>query len=421
MNTLKSKTWILGLGLLAAVGCTSENPGPTPEPNGANDRYFLAATAGNARYMMAVDDLEKDTTITTTSGIETNLAYSHYYSTPQAMLALVYSQGQSSPGAVYQLNANGALREMDTFSLPVGFVTIGNFDRYLAASRNGRTLTGANDGKIGTIFYFIDLENDNYITEKSIVTENFVGNNTAEFSGIVDAGNGQFLTGVKLIDPTGAPVDNAYVARFDADLNVIKIYEDDRISYSTGEFRSARYPHIANDASGNTYVFSGSHSVSNTNPDYRTTKKAGAVRINSGADDFDPSYYFDIETASGGYKFKRVWHVAEDYFFLEMYNEAGIGGGQNPATQYAIVRMSNNSFNWVRTGIPTPDLIESANTGWAFTTNGKAYVGITAIDAQPAVYVIDPVTATAKKGITVTGATSIPGLGRLTPQENITN
>lgn len=418
MNTLKSKTWILGLGLLAAVGCTSENPGPTPEPNGANDRYFLAATAGNARYMMAVDDLEKDTTITTTTGIESNLAYSHYYSTPQAMLALVYSQGGASPGAVYQLNANGALREMDTFSLPVGFVTIGNFDRYLAASRNGRTLTGANDGKIGTIFYFIDLENDNYITEKSIVTENFNGYyRTAEFAGVVDAGNGEFFTGVKLVAPagsTGVTVshDSVFVARFDADLNLIRVYTDNRISYSTGEFRSARYPHIANDASGNTYVFSGSHSAT-------TTKKAGALRINNGATSFDPGYYFDIETASGGYKFKRVWHVAEDYFFLEMYNEAGVGGGQNPATQYAIVRMSTNSFNWVRTGIPTLDQIES--TGWAFTTNGKAYIGITESNAQPAVYVIDPATATAKKGITVTGATDIPGLGRLTPQENITN
>lgn len=415
MNILKNKTWMLGLALLAVVGCSKDNDGSTDQ-GGANDRYFIAATVGTARYMLAVDDLEKDTTITTTTGLETNSAYSHYYSTTKAVLGLVYSQGSSSPGAVYQLNANGALREMDTFLLPVGFVTIGNFSQYLTASRNGRTLTGDNEGKTGAIFYFIDLENDNYITEKSVVTENFNGYyRTAEFAGIVDAGNGQFFTGVKLVAPTGSTGvtvshDSVFVARFDSDLNLIRIYEDDRISYSTGEFRSARYPHIANDASGNTYVFSGSHSAT-------TTKKAGALRINNGADDFDPNFYFDIETASGGYKFKRVWHVAEDYFFLEMYNEVGVGGGQNAATQYGIVRMSTNSFNWVRTGIPEIDQIE--NTGWAFTTNGKVYIGITASDAQPAVYVIDPVTATAKKGITVTGATEIPGLARLAAQSDI--
>jgi lysozyme family protein len=55
-----------------------------------------------------------------------------------------------------------------------------------------------------------------------------------------------------------------------------------------------------------------------------TTKKSGALLIKKDAPAFDAAYYFDIETASGGYKLRKVWNITADYFLLEMYNTAGV-------------------------------------------------------------------------------------------------
>lgn len=79
--------------------------------------------------------------------------------------------------------------------------------------------------------------------------------------------------------------------------------------------------------------------------------------------------------------------------------------------------MGPKSFTWVTSGFPDQDNIDTV--GWPFTANGKAYLGVTTSDAEPAVYIIDPKTASAKKGITVTGVTSIQGLAKLSPQSDI--
>lgn len=413
MNNLKNNAWVLSLALLATVGCSKDNGTPDTGNNGSTDRYFISAQTDEASYTFVVDDLEKDTIVDTRSAIESTTTGNRFvYNGTTAVMSLNYQQGNPSPGVVYQLNNSGVLRTNGDFVLPVGFTTIGAFDKYLVASRSGRTLNVDGGTKTGVIYYYIDTENNNQIIEKSVVTENFIGNRTAELTGVVDAGNKEFLVGVMLSAPTGqtASVDSVYAAKLDENLNVKAIYRDSRLSYSTGTFRSARYSHIANDETGNTYVFSGSHAAA-------TTKKAGALLISKGSDTFDANYYFDIETASQGYRFKRVWHVAEDYFLLEMYNEVGVAGGQQPASQYAIVQMSTKKFTWIRAGIPAASEIDGI--GWPFTSDGKAYLGITASNAQPAVYVIDPKTATAKKGITVTGMSAIQGLARLSPQSNL--
>ena len=401
--------WMIGLVLSAAVlscGKDDDNTVNPGEDNGRKDKYFIAAVQGEGTYMLTVDDLEKDTTISTIgNGIEKPVSYTHYaYNGTTAVMAINYQQGNPAVGAIFQLNAQSTLQESGNgFELTDGFSTLGAFGDYILTSRSGRTLSS---GQTGAALYFIDLANNNNITEKYLVTENLAGNGlTAELLGIVDAGNGEFLTGLNLTN--GSP-DSVYVARLDADLNVKNIYKDNRISFSGGQWKSARYSQIANDGDGNTYVFSGRASAT-------TTKSAGALLIKKGESNFDASYYFDIQ-AQSGVRFRKVWAITEDYFLLELYNsEAGFSAQSTAATQYGIARMSTKEFKFI-SGIPDKDVI--SNTGWPFTTDGKAYLPITTASAQPAVYVIDPVTATAKKGVTVNGAASIGGLARLSPQAN---
>lgn len=254
------------------------------------------------------------------------------------------------------------------------------------------------------------------MTQKTIVTENFTGNGQlATFSGIVDLGNGEFLTGLVVSEPKDASQggggstgevthpDSVWVAALDADLNVKRIYRDDRISYASGRFKSQYYSQIAKASDGTVYVFSGSY-------DGNTTKPAGALRIKKDAADFDATYYFNIEAESGGYRFRKVWHITEDYFLLEVYNDLEYGSS-TPATQYAVVKMEDQTFKWVTQGFPAKDDITA--TGLPFADNGKIYFPVTTASAQPTVYVIDPASATAKAGLVVE-AEGIASLSRFT-------
>ncbi|HWK57843.1 MAG TPA: DUF4374 domain-containing protein [Parapedobacter sp.] len=408
---------ILSAALLAMVGCSkSENPGPG-DGNGEEhgEKYFIAATAGSSTYLLTANDLGAGTATIVGNGVEIPRTYNMWVNNgTTASVGLIYAQGDPGIGISYGLDANGVLAPVgNEFQITSRFTTYGAFDKYVITGVSGQTLT---DGKTGSVFNFIDLENHNSMTQKTVVTENFTGNGQqATFSGIVDLGNGEFLTGLVVSEPkdpsqggggSTGPVthpDSVWVAALDADLNVKRIYRDDRISYASGRFKSQYYSQIAKAGDGMVYVFSGAY-------DGNTTKPAGALRIKGGATEFDADYYFNIEAESGGYRFRKVWHITEDYFLLEVYNDVEYGSS-TPATQYAVVKMKEKTLKWVTQGFPAKNDITA--TGLPFADNGKIYFPVTTASAQPTVYVIDPATATAKAGLVVE-AEGIASLSRFT-------
>ena len=417
-RTKHGMAWVLGVALLAAAGCSkTESPAPDGDNNngGSGEKYFIAATAGTSTYLLTADDLESGSASIVGNGVEIPRTYTTWINNGTiASVGLIYAKGDPGIGISYGLNANGDLAPVgNEFQITSRFTTYGAFDHYVVTGVSGQTLT---DGSTGAVFNFIDLDNHNSMTQKTVVTDNFTGNGQlATFSGVVDLGNGEFLTGLVVSEPkdpeaggggSTGPVtypDSVWVAAFDADLNVKRIYRDDRISYASGRFKSQYYQQIAADDNGNVYVFSGSYESS-------TTKPAGALRISKGAADFDEDYYFNIEEKSGGYRFRKVWHITADYFLLEVYNDFEYGSS-TPASQYAVVKMEDQSFNWVREGFPAKEEITA--TGLPFADNGKIYFPVTTDSAQPTVYVIDPVTATAKAGLVVE-ADGIASLSRFT-------
>lgn len=426
---LKNKSVLIGLAMLTLASCSKDDNSDNPETVDSSkaDKYFLAGTSSDGTttftYTMAVKDLAKDTLISTNypGTIENIGSYTQWgYIGTKALLAISYQQGNPAPGSVFQLSATGSLKKIDDFVLDKGFNSIGTFSQYLAAVANGETLTGVNDGKKGSVFYFIDTNNNNAITPYTTLGEGFVGGDQiASFVGVADAGNDNFFTAVNLaVGPSARPVnvDSIYVAKMDKQAKKIQIYKDGRLSFSGGQFRSARYGQLANDADGNTYVFSTGYGT--------TIKKSGALLIKKNATAFDSAYYFNIEYASGGYKLRKVWNITADYFLLEMYNTPGVVASSAAATKYAVVRMSTQDFKWVAVRLQ-PDLpgfpatTEITSTGWPFTADGKAYISVVTPNTNPTVYVIDPITATAKKGISVSGVSAIPGMGKLSPQSDI--
>jgi hypothetical protein len=408
------------------VSCDKNNaPQPEPEKPGA---FFIAATGESTQYILRTDDPESGT-MSLSDNIQT-LEMSGYTwifnDDPSVAVGLIYQQGDPGIGLGYTLNEDGSFREPSSFLITTRFTSYGFFDRYALTSVGGITPADANGNALtdeagnnrtdGVTFNFFDLKNGFASQEKTVTTLNITGNGCqATPSGIVDMGNGEFLTGLVVSQPrdpnggggasSGAITypDSVWVAAYDADLNLKRIYRDDRISYSSGRFRSQYYSQIAKAADGSIYVFSGAYEST-------TTRPAGALRINSGATTFDASYYFNIEEKTGGYKFRKVWHIAENYFLLELYNDL-TPTAAGAATQYGVVDMSAKTFKMV-TGIPALDKITA--TGLPAPYDGKMYFPIAAEAADPAIYIIDPATATATKGLTITGATSINAIGRLT-------
>lgn len=412
-ESLLKKALLMGVVSLAALGCSKDNSSSPDGDSGTGSKYFISATTEDGSYLLTTDDLTTGQVTTTGTGIELASSYTWVFNTEYATaIGLIYAQGDPGVGLGYGLDGSGNLvKKGSDFQITSRFTTYGPFENYVVTSVGAQTSTA---GDTVSSFTFIDLERDNYLTTTTVSTSNFTGNGDyAVFSGIVDGGNGEFYTAAVLSSAVTAPgtnglgtvrfVDSVWVAAFDANLNLKRIYRDGRLSYSAGRYRSQLYSQIAKDDNNNVYVFSGAYEAT-------TTKPAGVIRINSGATTFDPDFYIDIQSLSGGYKFRRVWHITGNYFLIEFYNEAGDPGAQTSATRYGVLNVASSGLAWV-SGIPSVDVITA--TGLPFADDGKAYLPITTDSDVPTLYVIDPASATAIAGLKV-DANGVGAVGKLT-------
>lgn len=105
----------------------------------------------------------------------------------------------------------------------------------------------------------------------------------------------------------------------------------------TGAQRSVRYAQAATDDEGNIYVFSGQ----SANDDH-----VGALKIAKGSKEFDKSYHFNIGEKSGGYRFRKVYHIGGDDFLLECFPEKGAVENMTPP-QNGRCEHEDQSFKWV--------------------------------------------------------------------------
>jgi hypothetical protein len=280
----------------------------------------------------------------------------------------------------------------------------------------------------GVTFTCIDAAAQTLATQ-TLVTENLLGNGEyVTFSGIAEA-DGKLFTAVCPLGVSAygaangaggastvtAYPDSVWIAVFDntnfaspsSSHRAPRIIRDDRLRYATTRFRSQYYDNLAVDDRQNLYVFSCAYEST-------TGKPSGVLRINSGTETFDPSFFFDIEAASGGHKLCRPFYIAGDCFLLQMYTAPGapVSTSSAPAAaKLAIFDAAGKTFRWV-TGLPDVDNIGSFSKKTA-VDNGKIHIALATVDgAQPAVYAIDPATARATKGTAVT-CTGIAALGKL--------
>lgn len=454
---MSRKSLLLSGGLTALFGLTTAltacsdddtgQPGPTPAPTGD---YVIGAAGNDANYLVTVPGLESGDVSITANGYETPSGTQWVFYGDQYLYRLQYNQGSAGVTTSYYRNSDGQVTARPKeYTINNRFTTFGIFGKYIitAAPVNTDRADAAGNLQKGLALTFLDVEAET-TRSKVIDSENFLGNGEyVNFAGILEA-NGKLYTAVI---PMGLSTygsaydggrwvrypdlvktedggsnsssykkgelqwtqypDEAWIAIFDDEnFENPRLIRTDKISYACGRNRSQYYQTTWAADNGDVYVFSPSYSKIMDDARQQTTLPAGVVRIKSGASDFDPDYYFNIEEAAGGQSFLRCWHITADYFLLQMYTQ-GINSKAQGATRLAIYKGEDKSFRYV-TGLPSPDVISSFGTT-PYSEGGMAYVSVSVTDgAQPAIYKIDPATATATKGLTV-HAESVNAVGKL--------
>lgn len=323
-------------------------------------------TGGNT--ILTFDNLStlKDTAVyENPNGLYTKDAFTQvsYNEVSKTFTGYIYARGATELGSAglrsYEL-VNGKMQEFGSPVTNGGFGNTGTFGKYSYAAaistgsvvvveRNGSTITG--------IEKLIDM------------TEYEYEGTSPQITGIADRGNNQVAIAFYYSNK-----DVAAVALADYDMNVTKVIEDDRIGASYGAWRSARYSQIETDDNNNVYVFSGSGA------------KSGALRIKNGESSFDSSYEFDILTASGGYHFRKVFHISGDYFLLDFYKSKDAYSNLDSSGKLAVVNVSSKSFKWVE-GLPDPDALKAeSGTNWPASLDGVIYLPVNPASGKPTVY-----------------------------------
>ena len=428
-----------------------------------NAEYVIAASvtaSGNTTNVLVnAESLDEGTVTTINNGVVNDGATYWVFFKEQYLYALTYNQGEAGGTRSYIMDASGELKKRSAEFGVKRFTTYGIYDKYIMTSSTGDGPTEWNDenGYTPKVFLlsYLDPAAETFTTNdtqnKAYLSENFLG--TGEYvtlSGMLEHNNKIYTAAVpmglsqygtkdqngKWVLPgnedlvkkeSGGSNSSAYkkdelqwtqypnecwVAIFDdATMTSKKLIKTDKISYAAGRMKSQYYQMIWAADNGDVYVFSPSFAKTMTDARQKTTLPAGVVRIPSGSTEFD-DYYCNLEALTNGNSFLRSWHIADDYFMLLMYDRPLTETGY-VANQLAIFKAGDKKLTYV-TGLPSTDQISGFGNE-PYVEKGNAYVTVTFNEGggNPAIYKINPATATATKGLTIE-ATQVSGVGKLT-------
>ena len=420
---------LLSLSLPLFTACSSDNSAESTngESGGiatgaaTSGHFFLDAAADDGTEYILQNTSVTDGDLNISSNIK-ELPTSPYTWVFKDSYAVGVSYQQQYAGLGYCVKLTDETKpfeQIGQFQVNDRFTTYGFIDDMFVTSVSGQTRGDRTDIAIFD-FWSLDDSGVKLFRSKSRYTTDIAGEGQqATFSGIVDNGDGTFLTAMIKSDhkddgsnAQGGSIgtvkypDSCWVVKMDTALNIKAVYGDDRISYACGQFRSQTLNSIYKADDGNVYVFSNSYESTTTLP-------AGALRIKKGAEGFDKDYYFNIQSELGGYKFRRVWPITGSKFLLELYDDK-TPTSTGAARHYAVIDMETKSHVDV-TGLPDRLNITSGQTTGdvPMVHDGKIYIPITQRGGYAALYNVDPNTGVATKGITVTGAATIRSVGYL--------
>ena len=390
---------------------------------------------GTANYIATVASLDEGESSIVGNGVETFTGTEWFTYKDKYLFRLQYNQGNNGGTSAYFLNSQGQIQQTDyTFDIQ-RFTTYGIYGDYVitAAAAASSTLDAQGNAAYGIAVTYLDAEKGITRNREMINAENFLG--TGEYvtlSGMVEAngklysaviplglsaygaaadggkyikeGNDNLLAvaenGARTLNTTQYP-DSCFVVVYDNEkMENPTIIRTDKMSYACGRMRSQFYQCIWPAANGDIYVFSPNWTRQQTDARLRSEYKSMVMRIKAGAKEFDESYgAVDIETLAGMPLF-RCWNMSEDYFLCQFYGN-GMNTMGTSANVLGIYQGSTKEFKKIQ-GLPSTDVITAFSKRPYTDANGLTYIAVQTNDGnKPAVYSIDPKTATAKKGVEI--------------------
>ena len=435
--------------------------------------YVIAATVNStsaeANVLTTAPSLSGEITA---SGIANDGATYWVFHSNKYLYALNYHQGEA--GTTFSFERNPTTKELEQRTneyYVTRFTTYGLYDDNIMTTSSGEGNPDWADPVTGYIPYvlkisYLDVDDETFtsnqtassesegvVTDRDYICENFLGNgeyvtlagleqvgrkiySAAVPMGLSQYGCQQFTdderTQYKWVRPgyedliktesggsnssgyekdelqwTQWP-DSCWVAIFtDNTLKEKKIVKTNKISYACGRFKSQYYQMVwATDDGQYVYVISPSYAKTMSDSRQQTTLPAGVVRINTQTEEFD-DYYCNLEQLSEN-GLQRSWYIGGDDFLFLMY-DAPITASTKTANQLAVFNASAKTLTAV-TGLPS-DVSGFGST--PYMEDGYAYVSVNTESGYPAIWRIDPQSGVATKALTVNGATTLTGIGRI--------
>ena len=457
-------TWAMAAALCAAGTLTScsdddNNTTDTNPPGGTTgiSRYVIAAQGDDAAYLVTSESLDEGSVTILNNGTETEGGSYWVFYGERYLFSLQYNDGAAGTGSSFVLNGlTGQVAEQNAYTFN-RVTTVGTWGNHvITASTNDGSQEQDAEGNYAKYLQFNYLNvNDGTTTTGRRIAENFLGNGEiVSFAGFVETG-GRLYTSVvpmgmshygvntfpdKVTDPdlvaksdggqgSGAYTagqipstqypDSAFVAIYSGDSfnETPVIARTGKIGFASGRNRSQYYQTIWAADNGDLYVFSpGFGRTATSSADLKKvtgTLPSGVVRIKAGQTQFDPDYYYNLEAQGTGHPMFRCWHITADYFLLQMYSEGTMSGKNAPVAELAVFKGESGVLTPVTNGLPAKEDI--ASLGTPYSENGVAYIPVVTTDgSSPALYKIDPVTASATKGLTIVTNDNVQAVGKLT-------
>ncbi len=389
---------MLAIGTLASCQKTSSGDETTPEPT-ASGTYILtvspAASTGVADYLLTSQSLETGTVTTKQNGVEQDGTYRYYVTHNGKFFSMLYGQG--NPGAVTAYNIQGGkLNKLTNFQTETvqAFAPV-NDD--LLLFKISRSLTAPTSS-----WYKVNTNSLTITSEGTVNTLDMTGlGELAHFTWLKQVGNKVFAPYQTINDRSfnTAYPDRAFIAVFNyADMKLEKIITDNRASFIGSYFRDG----LSVQENGDVYGFSPSAATTGNN--LSSTKPSAVLKIKAGTTEFDQSYYFDVEAASGGMNITSWIYVGNNTYIVQ--SQAKSEKTSFPAgLRMGIVNVVDKTYKAV-TGFPAVAEISTVTTTNYTPKDGKTgYVGVNFKDGTSYVYKIDASTQTATRGLKIEGGT----------------
>ena len=443
---------------LALTSCSEETVGGDDKGAAVDGRFVISASVqgsnATSHVLLTAESLDGGNLSAEGTGLVNDGASQWVFHGQDYLYALTYNQGNAGTTRSYFLGQNGSVQPRDMEYKVSRFTSYGIYDNYIMSMSTGNgpdTQADANGYLPKTLLLtYLDVNAEtsrsNDTSSGAYSVENFLGNGEyVTLAGIQQSGNRIYSGAVPMgLSQYGAAIDGGkwvrkgyedlvktadggsnsssykkgelqwtqypdegWVAIFnDSGMTNPTLVKSDRISYPCGRLKSQYYQTVWAADNGDIYVFSPSYAKTMTDSRQQTKLPAGVVRIPAGKTEFD-DYYCNIEEQSEGRSFMRCWPAGGNSFLLLMYDRPLSVKGF-AATDLAVFDADAKKLTFVKN---LPDGISSFGKT-VYVHDGAVYIAINVENSYPAIYRIDPSTATATKGLTVE-ATEITGFGFL--------